>query len=94
MNAEQAKRLLGLPTVADAEQIRAAYLAKVKEFPPERCGQEFQEIRRAYEVLKDPWKQVRAFCEAEPGGFSDLLESEPKRQFVGPQAWQEAMKRK
>ena len=45
---------LRVPRDADAETIRASYLALVKEFPPETHPDQFETIRVAYEVLKDP----------------------------------------
>lgn len=34
------------------EQLRSAYLALVRRFPPDRYPRRFEEIRRAYEQLK------------------------------------------
>lgn len=34
------------------EQVQSAYLALVRQFPPDRNPQRFEEIRRAYEQLK------------------------------------------
>lgn len=41
------------PGAGDAE-IKKAYLAKVREFPPERAPERFQAIHRAYESIKTP----------------------------------------
>ncbi len=38
---------------ASDEQIRQAYLEKVKDFPPERDPEQFQIIQQAYEQIKD-----------------------------------------
>jgi len=46
--------LLRVSRDADAEAIRASYLALVREFSPETHPDQFQRIRSAYEVLKDP----------------------------------------
>jgi len=45
--------ILGLENQADEAEIKQAYFRKVREFPPEREPQKFQEIRQAYEKLKD-----------------------------------------
>jgi len=38
---------------ADDDSIKQAYLQKVKTYPPERYPQQFQQIRQAYETIKD-----------------------------------------
>ena len=37
---------------ASNDEIKAAFLAKVREFPPERAPKRFQAIRDAYESIK------------------------------------------
>jgi DnaJ-class molecular chaperone len=46
--------ILKLDRDADAETIRRRYLELVRQYPPERCPQEFGEIRGAYDRLRDP----------------------------------------
>lgn len=46
-------RILDVPEGAGAEEIRKAYLSKVREFPPEREPEGFKRIQKAYAVLKD-----------------------------------------
>lgn len=54
-NAEQDPyQVLELERQATAEEIKRAYFQLVRQFPPERDPQKFQEIRRAYEQLRDP----------------------------------------
>jgi len=45
--------ILGIPEEATDQEIRRAYLAKVREYPPEREPDRFQEIRTAFEAVKD-----------------------------------------
>jgi curved DNA-binding protein CbpA len=45
--------ILGLPESATDQEIRSAYLAKVREYPPEREPERFQEIRAAFEAIQD-----------------------------------------
>lgn len=52
--------VLGLQVGATAEAIRSAYLAKVKEFPPDRAPDKFHEIHSAYKQLSDPLIEARA----------------------------------
>jgi len=49
--------ILGVDRTADEGQIKRAYFAKVRKFPPERFPQEFMEIREAYETLTHPEKR-------------------------------------
>lgn len=46
--------VLGLERQATAEEIKRAYFQCVRQFPPEQEPEKFQEIRRAYEHLRDP----------------------------------------
>ncbi len=47
-------RVLELDLDATPEQVRAAYLAMVQKFPPDREGERFAEIHQAYQWLTDP----------------------------------------
>ncbi len=44
-------RLLGVPTTADDETIRLAYLAALRACPPERDRHRFEQLRAAYEAI-------------------------------------------
>ena len=46
-----AYRLLGVPTTADDGAIRAAYLAAIRDCPPERDRERFEQVRAAYEAI-------------------------------------------
>jgi hypothetical protein len=89
--------ILGVTADAGEEEIRAAYVSKVKEFPPDRAPAEFETIRDAYETLRDPRKRARAMFS---GGESvlplvSLIESrKTQRLFTGPQPWREVLKSK
>ncbi len=45
--------VLGVVETASTEEIRAAYLSKVRQFPPEREPEGFKRVQKAYSVLKD-----------------------------------------
>ena len=45
-------QLLGVAESASEKTIKAAFLAKVREFPPERSPKKFQAVRDAYELIK------------------------------------------
>lgn len=44
-------RILGVPATADDESIRAAYLAAIRDCPPERDRKRFERVRAAYESI-------------------------------------------
>lgn len=85
---------LGVSPTATEDNIRAAYLLKVKQHPPDRSPEQFERIRDAYEALRDPRRRARhLLLSANPGApLVSLLADHPKsRQFVGPQPWLEAL---
>lgn len=94
MNANE---ILGVPANASEEEIRTAYLSKVKEFPPDRSPEEFESIRDAYDTLRDPRCRAKALLLS--SGFGAPLVSlldghKPRRIFAGPQPWREVLKSK
>jgi curved DNA-binding protein CbpA len=92
-----ATEILGIPENASDEEIRGAYLRKVKEYPPDRSPEEFERIRDAYETLRDPRRRTREMLlTADPfAPFASLFGSlEPERRFTGPHPWLEVLKRK
>ncbi len=92
-----ALEILGLSDGAGEEEIRAAYLRKVKEHPPERAPEEFEKIRDAYEKLRNPRQRMRAMLLADDPAapLVSLLDgAPPHRRFVGPGPWLEVLKGK
>ena len=69
MTHDDPRQVLGIPPEAGDEEIRAAYLSKVKEYPPDRAPQEFEKVRDAYETLRDPRRRTRQL----------LLSADPKQ---------------
>lgn len=51
--------ILGVDETADDQQIKKAYLAEVRQFPPERFPEEFKRIREAYEKIKTVKDRLR-----------------------------------
>ena len=87
---------LGISAAATEEEIRAAYLAKVREYPPDRA-EEFEQIRDAYAILRDPRRRARYQLVAGTGDldFTQLVRGRiPQRRFVGTQFWMEVLKGK
>jgi curved DNA-binding protein CbpA len=86
---------LGVRPEADDDEIRAAYMNKVKEYPPDRCGPQFEKIRDAYEQLKNSYRRAKYLI---LGAKADRpLESlsndvPPVRHYVGPEPWLAVMR--
>ena len=91
-----ARAILGVGPDAGEEAIRAAYLSKVKEYPPEKSPQEFEKIRDAYDTLRDPRRRAKEMLMVDPQVSFESLGAElsPHRRFIGPQAWLEVLKKK
>jgi hypothetical protein len=92
---EQAAAILGVAASADESQLRAAYLQKLRQHPPDRDPELFEQIRDAYEQMRNP--NVRA--QAVLGGpdpsapLTTLLDGlQPRRAFVGRQLWIDLLK--
>ena len=87
--------MLGIAPSATEEEIRAAYLRKVKEHPPDRSPEEFEKIRNAFEILRDPRTRTLAAMHAsDPDApLTSILDGRaPQRRFAGPGPWREALK--
>jgi curved DNA-binding protein CbpA len=75
---------------AAPEEVRAAYLQRVKEHPPERSPEMFEQIRDAYQVLSEPYRRAEELLlRDEPAApLVDLLEEScAERRHVGPGPW-------
>ncbi len=44
--------ILDVPEESSDSEIKKAYLAKVRQYPPERFPEMFQQIRQAYELIR------------------------------------------
>jgi DnaJ domain len=91
------RQLLGVGPNATDEEIRAAYLAKVKENPPERSPEAFEAIRDAYNGLRDKRSRIqeRFFSALPDPPLVSLLDGmERSARFVGPEPWLEVLKGK
>ena len=92
-----ARQVLGIGYDAGDEQIRAAYLRKIKEHPPETSPEQFERIRDAYEILRDPRRRARdLLLSVDPDvPLVSLLDGvAPARRFTGPLPWQQVLKGK
>ena len=95
MTQDDPRQILGIGLEAGDEEIRAAYLRKVKEHPPDRSPREFERVRDAYEELRDPQRRARRLLlAADPAQpLVSLLESgAAERRFTGPGPWLAVLK--
>jgi curved DNA-binding protein CbpA len=95
MTQDDPRQILGIGPEAGDEEIRAAYLRKVKEYPPDRSPREFERVRDAYEDLRDPRRRARRlFLSADPAQpLASLLEGRAsERRFTGPDPWLAVLK--
>ena len=87
--------VLGLGPGAEDEQIRTAYLAKLKQFPPDKSPAEFERVRDAYELLRDRRRRAKhtLFSVNPEASLESLLDGvDNDRQFVGPGPWLAVLK--
>lgn len=87
-------KVLGVEADATDGQIRAAYLLKIREHPPDSSPEEFERIRDAYETMRDPRRRARNLLIVDPEApFPSLIAGRaPERKFVGPALWLAALK--
>ena len=91
------RAVLGVSETASEEDIRAAYVLKLKEHPPDRSPEEFERIRDAYQMLRDKRQRARhlLFSIDPRAPLASMLADHPRqRQFVGPDPWREVLKGK
>ncbi len=93
--------VLGVKPGAGDEEIRAAYLAKLKLYPPDRAPDAFERVREAYDLLRvarqrahymlfaaNPDQSISSLLEAGLGANGD------GRRFTGPGPWLAVLKEK
>ena len=51
--------LLGIGEAASGKEIRQAYLERLKAYPPEYCGEKFQELNDAYRLLENDLEKAK-----------------------------------
>lgn len=73
-------QLLGVDANASDQTIRQAYLQQLRQFPPAQNQQQFQQIRQAYDLIKDEESRVntRLFhvCEMTPETIAESLDNQ------------------
>jgi curved DNA-binding protein CbpA len=92
---ENPQTIIGVTPDATPEEIRAAYLNKIKEYPPEKFPAEFERVRDAYAMLSDARYRSRLKLQSvNPAAPLETLLDHQKqtRHFLGPEAWLAAMR--
>jgi hypothetical protein len=95
MTIAEACRILNLASEAGGEALRQAYLSKIKQFPPDLAPAEFQLVREAYDLLRDPRAQAKLrwlTVDFNAPLVDSLDELACERKRLGPEAWLDAMK--
>lgn len=90
MTLKDPRQTLGVGPEAGDDEIRAAYLRKVKEYPPDRSPREFERVRNAYDMLRDPRRRTQhmLFSVDPRQPLVSLLDGRvSERQFTGPGPW-------
>jgi curved DNA-binding protein CbpA len=90
-------QVLGIGPEASGEEIRAAYLRKIRQHPPEGDAAAFERVRDAYAELRDPRERTRRrlFEEDPLRPLHQLLDGHaPERRSVGPKPWLAALQEK
>lgn len=67
--------ILGVPEDATDEAIKKAYLQNVRQYPPERAPEQFQNIRTAFEAIRTQHQRLKyQLFHHEPPSLAALLE--------------------
>jgi DnaJ-class molecular chaperone len=91
---EDAAALLGVAVSATDEELRAAYLEKVRLHPPDREPELFERARDAYDLLRNPTIRARQVLHSPRAiPLAGVLEgTKAGRRFVGPAPWLAVLK--
>lgn len=83
-------KVLGLRANASQESIKQRYIELVKSFPPETHAEQFEQIRRAYETLRNPVKRQEYDLLRKYGGNIEALLDKAVEK-MGSEQWREAV---
>ena len=77
--------LLGIGEDASGKEIRQAYLERLKAYPPEYCGEKFQELNDAYRLLENDLEKAKlnvfGIPQSNPDGGNNVESSCRRRRF-------------
>lgn len=83
-------RILGVAPGASDEEVRQAYLSRLKEHPSDQDPEGFERVRDAFSTLRDPASRAALELEAlDPRlPVAELAEeARAGRRFAGPKPW-------
>lgn len=86
---ENLYKILGVRANATPETIRKSYIESVKRFPPETHPEEFQQVRRAYETLRDPDRRSEYDLMRKYGGQIEAI-MEEAFELMEAERWEKA----
>jgi hypothetical protein len=93
----RAAALMGVKVTATEQELRAAYLEQIRRHPPDREPDLFEQIRDAYEGLKNPDVRASAVLSGpDPAApLATILDGlEVGRRFIGSDLWISLLKEK
>ncbi len=81
--------LLGVSINTTDEEIRAAYVKKLRGISPETEPERFEALRNAFRLIKDPiWRTFMTIGIQKTLSVQGLVDSATKeRGYAGPDAW-------
>lgn len=90
-------QLIGVDANSDDQDIRKAYLQKLRQYPPAQNQHKFQQIRQAYDLIKDEESRISArlfhVCEITPETIAEALELQhPETQRINLETFQTTIK--
>ena len=83
-------QVLGVDEAASPEEIRRAYLEKVRLYPPDQHPRQFEQLRDAFEAVKDPRRCAERllFSGSPRMPLTELVQNKKAMfQFIGPKPW-------
>lgn len=95
--AAAACAVLGVAEDASEDELRAAYMRGLREYPPDRAPEQFQRLREAYDYLRDPEIRFKSMLRGDDPEqrLADWLDVHPApRKYPGPGPWLAAMRKR
>lgn len=91
VEVENYYKILNTRANATQDTIKKKYIEGIREYPPETHPEQFQQIRRAYETLRDPHKRDEYDLQRKYGGKLEALLDEAL-ELSGQEEWRSAAK--
>lgn len=91
----RAAALLGVDLGADEQALHNAYVQQIKVHPPDKEPQRFEQLRDAYQLLRDPLQRAQdGLFDVDPRAPLPALldDQEQLHRHVGPEPWLQALR--